>query len=287
MHILLKGQKETTDNPLEGVNIVCDVLSRSFFVFFVEVEKALSTDLSYDVEFARFKALVADGNLIPLYQRVMADQLTPILAYRCLVKEDDREAPSFLFESVVNGDRQSRYSHVGAHPALEVVATGNQVEIIYHQHEEDRSRQEREVFQRDDPLQVPIEISADWKPVPCEGLPPVFTGGWVGYCGYDTVRYVYGRKIPFDSSPVDDRKLPDMHLALYNESILFDNVTKLAYIVAWVNIDHFSSVEEAYLDGKRKLEAICDAVRAERAPQLMNGKASGIVLCCSVRCVWA
>lgn len=43
---------------------------------------------------------------MPLYERVMGDQLTPVLAYRCLVKEDDREAPSFLFESVVNGTQQ-------------------------------------------------------------------------------------------------------------------------------------------------------------------------------------
>ena len=48
------------------------------------------------------------GNLVPLYERVMADQLTPVLAYRCLVKEDDREAPSFLFESVTNGTQQAR-----------------------------------------------------------------------------------------------------------------------------------------------------------------------------------
>lgn len=48
------------------------------------------------------------GNLVPLYERVMADQLTPVLAYRCLVKEDDREAPSFLFESVTNGTQQVR-----------------------------------------------------------------------------------------------------------------------------------------------------------------------------------
>jgi len=37
--------------------------------------------------------------LIPLYQCIFSDQLTPVLAYRSLVKEDDREAPSFLFES--------------------------------------------------------------------------------------------------------------------------------------------------------------------------------------------
>lgn len=63
-------------------------------------------DLSFDKEFERFKAAAAKGNLVPLYERVMADQLTPVLAYRCLVKEDDREAPSFLFESVVAGTQQ-------------------------------------------------------------------------------------------------------------------------------------------------------------------------------------
>lgn len=40
-------------------------------------------------------------------------------------------------------------------------------------------------------MEVPIQLSADWKPVPVPGLPNVFTGGWVGFCGYDTVRYVY------------------------------------------------------------------------------------------------
>lgn len=39
--------------------------------------------------------------------------------------------------------------------------------------------------------QVPIDLSAHWRPVRAEGLPAVFTGGWVGYTGYDTVRYVY------------------------------------------------------------------------------------------------
>jgi hypothetical protein len=40
-------------------------------------------------------------------------------------------------------------------------------------------------------LQVPIDLSAHWRPVRSDGLPAVFTGGWVGYTGYDTVRYVY------------------------------------------------------------------------------------------------
>jgi len=46
-------------------------------------------------------------NLIPIYRCIFSDQLTPVLAYRCLVKEDDREAPSFLFESVEPGSQMS------------------------------------------------------------------------------------------------------------------------------------------------------------------------------------
>lgn len=41
------------------------------------------------------------------------------------------------------------------------------------------------------PQQVPVDLSSHWQPVRAEGLPAVFTGGWVGYTGYDTVRYVY------------------------------------------------------------------------------------------------
>lgn len=41
-----------------------------------------------------------------------------------------------------------------------------------------------------------MALSRDWKPAVVEGMPNVFTGGWVGYCGYDTVRYVYSSEHP-------------------------------------------------------------------------------------------
>jgi anthranilate synthase component 1 len=43
------------------------------------------------------------GNLVPLWECIVSDHLTPVLAYRCLVGEDDMDTPSFLFESVEQG----------------------------------------------------------------------------------------------------------------------------------------------------------------------------------------
>ena len=71
----------------------------------------LEDDASEDQEFERFREAAERGNLVPLYERIFADQLTPVTAYRCLVAEDDREAPSFLFESVVNGTQTAGISH--------------------------------------------------------------------------------------------------------------------------------------------------------------------------------
>ncbi len=80
---------------------------------------------------AEFTALVAGARAqhptsvlaIPIVTRLLADQLTPVLAYRRLVAADEREAPSFLFESVEGGERQGRYSILGAHPVITVTAT--------------------------------------------------------------------------------------------------------------------------------------------------------------------
>ena len=52
-------------------------------------------------------------------------------------------------------------------------------------------------------------------------------GGWIGYFSYDTVRYAEKRKFPFSKAPKDDRGLPDMHLGLYNDVVVFDTIEKV------------------------------------------------------------
>ncbi|KAK4264159.1 hypothetical protein QN277_029482 [Acacia crassicarpa] len=208
------------------------------------------------------------GNLIPLYRCIFSDHLTPVLAYRCLVKEDERDAPSFLFESVEPGFQVSsigRYSVVGAQPTMEIVAKENMVTIMDH---EEGCRTEEIV---EDPMVIPRRIMDQWKPQLMEGLPDAFCGGWVGYFSYDTVRYVEKKKLPFFTAPADDRNLPDVHLGLYDNVIVFDHVEKKAFVIHWVQLDRYSSAEEALNDGMSRLETLVSRVHDIITPRLPAG----------------
>lgn len=220
-------------------------------------------------ERVKFDEATKNGNnLVPLYRCIFSDQLTPVLAYRCLVKEDDRDAPSFLFESVEQGFGSAnvgRYSVIGAQPTMEIVAKENLVTIMDH---EERSKTEESVA---DPMDVPRRIMEGWKPLLINELPDAFCGGWVGYFSYDTMRYVEHKKVPFSSAPVDDRNLPDIHLGLYDDVIVFDHVEKKAYVIHWVRMDRYSSVEDAYNDGIKRLERLLSAIQTTDPPKLAPG----------------
>ncbi|CAH9073241.1 unnamed protein product [Cuscuta europaea] len=215
----------------------------------------------------QFKEAARHGNLIPLYRSIFSDHLTPVLAYRCLVKEDDREAPSFLFESVERGKVTSigRYSVIGAQPTMEIVARENLVTVMDH-HEGKKT----ETFE-EDPMVIPRRIMEKWKPQCLDELPEAFTGGWVGYFSYDTVRFVEKKKLPFSNGPFNDRFLPDLHIGLYDDVVVFDHVEKKACIIHWVQLDRFASVDEAFNDGVSRLEALLSRVLNIVPPRLAAG----------------
>ncbi|XP_057252296.1 anthranilate synthase alpha subunit 2, chloroplastic isoform X2 [Beta vulgaris subsp. vulgaris] len=154
---------------------------------------------------------------------------------------------------------------VGAQPSMEIVAKENLVTLMDH-HAGKRTEEFVE-----DPMAVPRKIMEDWKPQLIDELPDVFCGGWVGYFSYDTVRYVEKKKLPFSSAPDDDRNLPDVHLGLYDNVIVFDHVEKKAYVIHWVRVDRFSSAEEAYNDGIDRLEYLLSRVHDIVTPKLPSG----------------
>lgn len=80
-------------------------------------------------------------------------------------------------------------------------------------------------------------------------------------------------KLPFEGAPPDGDGLPDLHLALYNAVIVFDQATKLAYCCAWVHLGaHGGDVAAAYAAGKRALAAMTERIRPSRTPNLPLGK---------------
>ncbi|XP_072960341.1 anthranilate synthase alpha subunit 2, chloroplastic-like [Typha angustifolia] len=223
---------------------------------------------SNNTEAANFSEAAKKGNLVPLCECILSDHLTPVLAYRCLVDDDDKEAPSFLFESVEQasqGTNAGRYSVVGAHPVMEIVAKESRVTIM--DHEEGQTSEEMV----EDPMRIPQRISEKWSPQLMDELPDVFCGGWVGFFSYDTVRYVEKKKLPFSNAPQDDRNLPDVHLGLYNNVIVFDHVEKKAFVIHWVQVDRYSSIEDAYQDGRSKLDLLLSKVHNFNVPKLSAG----------------
>ncbi|MAE62571.1 MAG: anthranilate synthase component I [Planctomycetaceae bacterium] len=215
-------------------------------------------------DFDTFQKLARTGNLVPIYRELMSDHLTPVLAYRRLVQPDDRHAPSFLLESVIGGDRVGRYSFIGAQPIARIVAYHHTVSI---QHGPVSRK-----FDTDDPLAEVAKLTqqCNWNLVRVPELPD-FTGGWVGYAGYDTVRYVESEKLP--DAPSDDRNLPDLDFALYRQIVAFDHVRKTVLAIDHVCIDDHPSVEAAYEYGCRELDDLVN--RFETAPvQLAAGDAA-------------
>jgi len=207
--------------------------------------------------FTELAAAAGPNTLVPMLRRLLSDALTPVLAYRRLVQGDDRMAPSFLLESVVGGDRIGRYSFLGSRPAAELLARGHDVE--YRDHTNPANSRN---FRSDDPLADMQQQMAGVSLAAVDGLPD-FTGGWVGFAGYDTVRYLEGESLP--SPPADDRGLPDLHFQLYNDVIAFDHVQKTLLVITHVRPADHASPAAAYAAGLAQLDALTDRLTAPRA----------------------
>lgn len=204
---------------------------------------------------------------IPVCVRLLADQLTPVLAYRRLVAPDERTAPSFLLESVEGGEKQGRHSILGARPAIEIVAKERSVVVERH-----RSG-ERDAFETEDPLATLRELTGDIRFLrpPASRLPQAPLGGWFGYAAYDAVRYAEPGKLSFASAPPDDRDLPDLHFALYDQVAVFDHVEKVVYAVVVAMVEPGEDAGEAYDAAARRVESLAKELEAPGAP-LASGR---------------
>ncbi len=166
----------------------------------------------------QFARIAESCDLIPVYRQILEDRLTPVTAFEVL----GRDEHAFLLESVVGGERIGRYSFIATGPSLIYFVVQGNAAVIEPPHAPKE-------FTTTDPL-GDLEKLLPKRRYHADPHLPAFTGGLVGYAGYDTIRYYEGEKLP--NPPKDDRHLPDLLFGLYNELVIFDHVDKTIKVVA-------------------------------------------------------
>ena len=164
------------------------------------------------------RKLAKNYNKIPVSLEMYMDFQTPIAILSRIKDEYDRY---FLLESIEGGEKLARYTFIGCNPTACFYAKN---EKSFYSTREEVKRIEG------NPLDVLKELMASYKAPKDKNLPP-FTGGAVGYFGYDMVRYV--EKLPMLNK--DELGAADIKLMFFNDIIAFDHLKQKIYLIT--NID--------------------------------------------------
>lgn len=193
---------------------------------------------------SEFQQYVDQGyNRIPLQMEMLADLDTPLSTYLKFANQSF----SYLFESVQGGEKWGRYSIIGLPCSKRIEIRGFDVSLF-----EENHLIKSETVQ--DPLKYIDDFRAQFKAPEIEGLPR-FTGGLVGYFGYDTVRYIEP-KLGECPNP-DPLGNPDILLMLSDEVVVFDNLSGKLFIIIYVD----TANSNAYELGKRRLRSLAAKFR--------------------------
>jgi anthranilate synthase component 1 len=169
-----------------------------------------------------FNRLAAKGyNRIPLVGETLADLDTPLSVYLKLANRPY----SYLLESVEGGERFGRYSFIGLPARIRIRVRGHDVSV-------ENDREVLEQVETADPLQFIRDYQARLKVAGRPGQPR-FTGGLVGYFGYDTIRYIE-KRLAKTQKP-DVLGVPDILLLLSEEVAVVDNLSGKIHLVVYVD----------------------------------------------------
>ena len=206
---------------------------------------------------SEFNALSNQGyNRIPLVRHVLADLDTPLSTYLKLANGPY----SYLFESVQGGEKFGRYSIIGLPCYKQIRIHETQIKIF-------ENDQCIETIEHNDPLQWIEDFHAQFKVAELPDLPR-FTGGLVGYFGYDTIRYIEPRlgKCPND----DPLKVPDILLMVSDEVVVFDNLAGKLYLIHYANPE----TSNAYSIGNQRLTKLTEQLQQSSIPRIPLSKPS-------------
>jgi anthranilate synthase component 1 len=177
-------------------------------------------------------------NRVPLVREVLADFETPLSVY-CKLAD---QPYSYLFESVQGGEKWGRYSIIGLPCAQRLEVRGNHLQHI----RVNEILRDEEVA---DPL-AEIENFRDQFKVPAIENLPRFSGGLVGYFGFEIIQLIEPR-LAGHSKP-DDINAPDIVLMVSDELVVFDNLSGRLHIITHID----PGVHDALNKGKNRLDII-------------------------------
>jgi anthranilate synthase component 1 len=191
-----------------------------------------------------FNDLAAAGyHRIPLVREVLSDLDTPLSVYLKLA-----DGPhTYLFESVQGGEAFGRYSIIGL-PASRVYAFEGRTLVV---------RELGEVVERrevDDPLAEVEALRQRYRVAPVAGLPG-FSGGLVGYFGFECIGWIESRLAGGDTP--DMLGTPEAVLMLSEEIAVFDNLKGRLYLIV-----HADPAEpQAFARAQRRLDQLAHRLR--------------------------
>ena len=210
----------------------------------------------YFPDLQSFIAISDRHQLIPVYRQLLADHLTPVTAFELLAGGEDH---AFLLESVVGNEKIGRYSFIATSPAAVYQVKNGEAQIF-------RRGQVEKKFKTRDPLADLGELIGT-KTYYKDPRLPALTGGLVGYCGYDTIRYYEGESLT--KPPIDDRYLPDLTMGLYETMVIFDHIDKTIRVVANADVSS-GDAGKAYNQACERVDAIVQ--KLARQPSFKPGE---------------
>ena len=218
----------------------------------------------FSPDLPEFRRLAAQGNLIPVCRRLLADVETPVSAYRKIRGTGE----SFLLESVEGGEAVSRYSFVGCHPRAVIRQFGNQVEVLEAGKVTQRFTVSREAAPGGqtvkDGLEVVAGVLARYRAVAVPGLPR-FTGGAVGFLGYE---FIHDVEPIVPRPPKDELGTPVMYWLIVDKLLIFDRVAQTLTVMVNAFVPDPAHAEAAYDEAVAEILRLVGLLRRpmENAP---------------------
>ena len=198
-----------------------------------------------------FLARAARGGVVPLVREVVLDTDAPV----AVLAKVARPPFCFLLESLVGGERWARYTFLGTEPREAWRYRSRAVERWT------QTDGWRAAGETDDPIGHLAQRLRALPAVPVPGLPR-FTGGAVGYLGYDLVRSI--ERLP--APPPDTTGLPDAVLMIADSLVILDNLYGRAILVANAEVAPGASGQERVRAFERAEARIEELLRRLGAP---------------------